>query len=614
MRGIGCGCEYAPVGNIKLTITNQPIHNSCLTMPELPPSYTDVLVVGAGPGGLMTAQALARLGVKVKIVDRRAPGEAYGYADGLMPRTLEVWKSYGMLEKIATKGNGMHVMVGYEQNPNGEGLIRTTPNINVIVPTRYPYEYTLATETLEGTLRENMEEAGTKITYCAAPISIDCPGSDGEDSLVKVVLQHGLKNAGGTYFSPGKDISESSNTEVVHAKYVIGADGAHSWVRRHLKIPMEGDQTDSFWGVTDVVVNTDLPDYRTKCVIQSKAGPMIIIPREGEIIRIYVGLSPQEAVRTADGRLDPSLPTERVRSLVLGRIQESVRPYKMEFTEVIWCTVFPVSQLVASKYRVLDKVFIVGDACHTHSPKAGQGANASMGDGHNLAWKLALVLRGWAKPSLLDTYQDERRKYAQDLIAFDKKLSDNLANGTAIGFQDLIHESNLFTSGVGLQYKAALTKLDLPSGATNLTAGFRLPPSPLLRLSDWCPIELQDLAPSDGLFKIFIFPGDILVPAEKSRLDEFGATLSNSIVSSLSERIRVYTVLRSSKTQAIWSDVPQIARDWKNVFISEGGHIYSQFGISADGVAILVRPDGYISILTTLKRAAGEIASFFEEF
>ncbi|KAJ7285209.1 FAD binding domain-containing protein [Mycena rebaudengoi] len=549
------------------------------------------LLIGAGPGGLMTAQALARLGVKVKVVDRRAPGTAYGYADGLMPRTMEVWKSYDMMEKIlGPKGNGIHLQVGYEQDPNGDGLVRTTPNPNVIVPTRYPFEYTLATETLEGTLREIWK--GLAATHLTSP---------------QVVLQHGLVNASGTYFNPAADVNGANgaskgNTEVVHAKYVIGADGAHSWVRRHLKIPMEGDTTgtDSFWGVTDVIVKTDLPDYRTKCVIQSSAGPVIIIPREGEIIRIYVGLSPQEAVRTADGRLDPSLPTERVQGL---RIQESLRPYTMEFTEVIWCTVFPVSQLIATKYRTLEKVFIVGDACHTHSPKAGQGANASMGDGHNLAWKMAHVLRGWAKPSLLDTYEDERRKYAQDLIAFDKKLSDNLASGTAIGFQD----------GVGLQYKFSLTKLELPSGAAKLTAGFRLPPSPLLRLSDWRPMELQDLAPSDGLFKIFILPGDILEPSDKSRLEKFCQALTNSIVSSLTERIRIYTILSSAKEKAIWSDVPAIARDWKNVFISEAGAIYSHFEFSSEGAAILVRPDGYISILTTLGVAAGEIPTFFED-
>lgn len=126
-----------------------------------------------------------------------------------------------------------------------------------------------------------------------------------------------------------------------------------------------------------------------------------------------------------------------------------------------------------------------------------------------------------------------------------------------------------FHSGVGLQYKSNLTKLDLPSGASELTAGFRLPPSALLRLSDWCPMELQDLAPSDGLFKIFIFPGDILVPAEKARLDQFGEKLSGSIVSGLTERIRIYTLLNSSKERAIWSDVPRIARDWKKlVFLS----------------------------------------------
>jgi hypothetical protein len=78
-------------------------------------------------------------------------------------------------------------------------------------------------------------------------------------------------------------------------------------------------------------------------------------------------------------------------------------------------------------------------------------------------------------------------------------------------------------------------------------------------------MELQDLAPSDGLWKIFIFPGDILVPAEKERLDKFGAALSNSIVSGLTERLCIYTVLSSSKEKAIWSDVPMIARNWKKL-------------------------------------------------
>ncbi|KAJ6505918.1 FAD-binding monooxygenase, partial [Mycena vulgaris] len=135
-----------------------------------------------------------------------------------------------------------------------------------------------------------------------------------------------------------------------------------------------------------------------------------IIPREGDKIRIYVQFPFKDAPPTTDGRLNRTVSSE----LALKMISEATgfKPYKMKFTSVVWCTEFCVSQMVAAKYSVDDRIFIIGDACHTHSPKAGQGANASMGDAHNLAWKLAHVLRKWADPSLLRTYEVERRSYA----------------------------------------------------------------------------------------------------------------------------------------------------------------------------------------------------------
>lgn len=242
-----------------------------------------------------------------------------------------------------------------------------------------------------------------------------------------------------------------------------------------------------------------------------------LIPREEGKVRIYVQLSPQDSVKTSDGRLDKSvLSSDMMRTKVLSvrdvsrmkyvlakialqRIREGMHPYKIHFTRVFWSTIFTgeyhyhflrttintiyiVPQKVASSYSFKDRIFIVGDACHTHSPKAGQGANASMGDSHNLgeyslmfiwvvslkcsrkAWKLAYVLRGWANPSLLATYETERRKFAQDLIAFDKRIAHSLDGKTAEEYRQyvfplltsecisefeidsrMLHDQNLFT-------------------------------------------------------------------------------------------------------------------------------------------------------------------------
>ncbi|KAJ7931429.1 FAD binding domain-containing protein [Mycena leptocephala] len=530
-------------------------------------AYTDVLIVGAGPGGLMAAQALARLGIQVKLVDRRAPKEVYGNGDGIMPRTIEIWESYGLFDRIYPKGCPLHVMVGYERHEGG--IVRSVPTTNVVIPARFRFEFTAAAETMEKILRESMEEHGCQLSYRTTPIQMDVcdpPNSSGTgEKLVKVVLQH-LSGS-----SPIPSERDVLNTETVFAKYVIGADGAHSWVRRHFNIPMEGDQTEDCWGAADVIVDTNFPDFRSKCVIQAPTGALIIIPREDDKIRIYVQFPPKEAPRTEDGRFDRSVSSEVAIKMISEKVKAGFKPYKMEFTNVYWCTIFTVSQMVAAKYSIHDKVFIVGDACHTHSPKAGQGANASMGDAHNL---LAHVLRKWADPSILQTYEIERRGYAQELIALDKIVSTALDGGTAAQYKKCVTHIN--SSGIGIKYQSSLIKdTGLPKGATHLEAGYRIPTVALGRLTDWRPMDLQDLAPSNGLFKIFLFPGDILVDTDAKRFQEF------------SDALGIYTILNSDNDKALWSDVPNILRDWKRC-------------------VVVVRPDGHVSVVTTMSPSSAQ--------
>ncbi|KAJ6494751.1 FAD binding domain-containing protein [Mycena vitilis] len=583
------------------------------------PTYTDVLIIGAGPGGLFLAQALGKLGIQVKVIDRRGPNDKYGNADGLMSRTLEIWQSYGLLNRIEPRACPVHIMarlrrilpVGYERS--GEGISRSVPCTNVVVPARYRYDLGVAPEIIEAVLRGALEETGNHVSQRLTPAHID--GAVSADGLVKVVLRRLTGSNGDVKSVPNGHngiVPDADSSETVFAKYVIGADGAHSWVRRHLKIPMEGDQTEYFWGVADVTVETNLPDFRTKCVIQASTGAIIIIPREDDKIRVYVQFSPNEAARDDHGRL--VIPVDVASNMVLEKARRGLQPYTIDFTHVWWCTVFTVSQMVAAKYSAQDRIFILGDACHTHSPKAGQGANAAMGDAHNLAWKLAHVLRGWAKPSLLHTYEVERRRYAQDLIAFDKVIAESLDGGTAADYESLLHKENMFTSGIGIHYKSSLTiNTDLPKGATGLEAGYRLPPASLERLADWVPYELQDLAPSDGLFKLFLFPGDILLQADAKRLDAFCGTLS-TMADLLGNRIQLYTILNSDKKKAMWTDVPDILQDWKRVFVANSSeNAYTEFGISSEGAAVLVRPDGHVSLASSLSPlAAQEMVVFFD--
>ncbi|KAJ7659939.1 FAD binding domain-containing protein [Mycena rosella] len=514
-------------------------------------------------------------------------------------------------------------MIGYERHDGG--IIRSAPSSNVIIPARFKYEFTAATETIEGILRESMDNNGCHISYRTTPIHMDLcddpkSNSKPEDKLVKVVLQHLPADFRGSVLPTLPKTANGLNTEIretVFAKYVIGADGAHSWVRRYFNIPMEGDQTEDFWGAADVEVDTNYPDFRCKSIIQATSGAIIIIPREDNTIRIYVQLPSCEAPRTADGRFDRSVSTEQAFKIISEKAKAGFMPYKFEFTHLFWCTVFGVSQMVAAKYSVQDKIFIVGDACHTHSPKAGQGANASMGDAHNLAWKLAHVVRKWADPSLLRTYEDERRGYAQELIELDKTISVALDGGTAAQYKSLIHKQNMFTSGIGIKYHSSLINgTELPMDPTNLQAGYRLPTAAIDRLTDWLPADLQDLAPSDGLFKLILFPGDSLVAADAKRLQDFSDALAESpdTTNLLETRVTIHTILNSDKQRVLWSDVPSILRDWRRVFVAKemsDANVYCIFGISTEGAAVLVRPDGHMSLVTTMgETSARKIINF----
>ncbi|KAF8806894.1 hypothetical protein BYT27DRAFT_7233651 [Phlegmacium glaucopus] len=588
----------------------------------MPPSesYVDVLIIGAGPAGVMACNALAKNGVNVRIIDKRPTKVAKGQADGIQPRTIEVLQSYGLAQRLLEEGNQMHMAAFY--NPGPDGGIELTDRVPDVTASsaRYPFEVTLHQGAIEAIFLDSMRTFGVTVDRPVIPVSIQLS----EDRKVlddvhayPVVLRR-------------TDCDDESGNEVVHAKFVIGADGAHSWIRKACNIAMEGEQTEYIWGVIDLTPDTNFPDTRSKCVIHSNNGTCMLIPREGDKVRLYIQLD-------SNARVDKS---QMSPLQLLDVARKSFQPYTIQTPEIFdWWTVYIVGQRVASKFSVEERVFIVGDACHTHSPKAGQGMNASMNDSHNLAWKLTHVLRDWAKLPLLKTYELERRKYAQDLIDFDKHFA-KLFSGkprTEENQDGVSHEFFLkmfqtfggFTSGIGICYTDSLiTNPQCQSYAKNLVIGQRVLPQIFLRAADCRPFEIQDLLPSDARFKVILFTGDTSDPEQLMIINDLASKL-DGVLRKLVPSGNIFTMFdilaicsdNKASIRLGYEKLPLLLRShWSRVFIDDkdikgvsGGDGYENYGIDKTGAIVIVRPDGYVGMIAPLDKI-NDIDVYFGSF
>ena len=246
----------------------------------------------------------------------------------------------------------------------------------------------------------------------------------------------------------------------------------------------------------DVLAVTDFPDIRVKCAISSaNQGNILIIPREGGyLVRVYIELDEVADKEMLDSR---SVTPEKLAE-VANRI---LHPYTIEVKDVGWWSVYRIGQRLCDKFddvpaeemaTRLPRVFIAGDACHTHSAKAGQGMNVSMADAWNLGWKLGAVLRGRAKPELLHTYSEERQTVAKQLIDFDHEFSEMFSAGStgsvdAEGegvdpeeFQQYFIAQGRFTAGVATSYAPSMITADagVPASRGGLSGRDALPLGP----------------------------------------------------------------------------------------------------------------------------------------
>lgn len=270
---------------------------------------------------------------------------------------------------------------------------------------------------------------------------------------------------------------------------------------------MEGDSTNAVWGVMDVFPRTDFPDVRKKCTIRSEHGTLMIIPREGDaMIRTYFEMP--------HGTNPKQLGLEDLQKMA----QKLFQPYEIDFLATKWWSAYSIGQRLAKD--MVDKtghIFLAGDACHTHSPKAGQGMNASLQDGYNIGWKLGAVLTGQADKKILGTYIEERQQYARQLIGFDryfaKLFSSTMDEISADEFNQAFIKAGNFTAGMAANYKDSYLLMDLASSKQDLAkrviVGERMQTAQVVRKSDSKPLQLQRMLRSDGRWRVIIFAGDI---------------------------------------------------------------------------------------------------------
>ncbi|EPQ51920.1 FAD/NAD P-binding domain-containing protein [Gloeophyllum trabeum ATCC 11539] len=443
----------------------------------------DVVVVGAGPSGLMLGANLARFGVKAEVLDERCDKTSTGRADGMQPKTLETFRQMRLLEPLLQNGVKFYDMTFW--NSDRSPLRRTGRE------THYP---------------------SPSIIDVLDPYMLLGHQGMVEDVLLLDMKSHGVgvtRNATFTEYSRQTNIRESINVEYkdtatgsmrhLQTTYVVGCDGAHSKVRRCMRdADMVGETKDIIWGVLDGEIDTEFPDLWSKAIVHSeKHGTVLCIPRERNMTRLYIELvstNQNEKITKAVANQD----------FVMTCAREIFKPYQLEWKTIEWFGLYQIGQRVANRFTdEVKRVFICGDAAHTHSPKAGQGMNVSMHDSWNLAWKLNLAVRGLATPVLLPTYEAERRKIALDLINFDNEHAAAFSAGDPQKLVENFATNTRFISGVGADYDHGPLNEHLSSAQVtgDCKPGKLLTPAKVTRYVDHNPVDLQLDIPHLGQFR-----------------------------------------------------------------------------------------------------------------
>ncbi|AUG75662.1 pentachlorophenol monooxygenase [Kitasatospora sp. MMS16-BH015] len=354
---------------------------------------TEVLVVGAGPVGLTAAAELRRHGVGCRIVDRLAAPQPYAKAVGIQPRTLEVWEGMGLVREALDEAVPLLGQLMFVNGAPG-------PRTDLVLPPEVPYRFAaLPQYTTERLLTDHLAGLGTRVER-----GTELVGLTQQDGHVRAAL------------------ATPEGAEEVVARYVVGCDGAHSKVRKAVGIGFEGDAFPEQYMLGDVRVDWDLPaGYAVRSSRRGADGSvedlLICIPLPGRgRYRMSMLVPPELAAVPSGAEVAHGLEGGRAPELHhIQAVLDRLSPQPTTATDLRWASVFRISHRLADRYRE-GRVLLAGDAAHIHPPTGAQGMNTGVQDAWNLAWKLALVVRGVAADTLLDSYHAERHPIGEEVV------------------------------------------------------------------------------------------------------------------------------------------------------------------------------------------------------
>lgn len=599
------------------------------------PKEVDVLIVGCGPAGLtLAAQLSAFPDIKTAIVDQKPGPLLRGQADGVACRTMEMFEAFGFSERVLKEACWINETTFWKPDDKQRDNIVRSGRVQDVEDDLSEFPHVVINQArVHDFYLDVMRKSAAKLAphYARRLIDLEIgrPGANADPYRVTARLER-------------VDAEHEGEIEMVRARYVVGCDGARSAVRKSIGRALHGDSANHAWGVMDVLAVTDFPDVRMKSLIQSaNDGSIIIIPREGGyLFRIYVEmrkLGADERVADRNIKLDD----------VIAAARRVFKPYTLDVKEVPWWSVYEIGQRLCDKFDDVEGdstdrlpcVFVAGDACHTHSPKAGQGMNVSMQDGFNLGWKLASVLRGRCAPQLLHTYSEERQAVAKELIDFDREWATVLSSSARVAdpaeTQRYFVQHGRYTAGTATRYRRSLltvegTRQHLAKG---LTIGMRFHSAPVIRVADAKPMQLGHTVKADGRWRIFAFAPakdsvatiralcDLLTKSPKSPVARY--TPAGNDVDAV---IDVRAVFQQGHRELAVEAMPSLLlpgkgryglRDYEKVFSPDhtsGRDIFELRGIDRErGCMVVVRPDQFVASVLPID-GFEELVAYFDEF